>query len=113
MTRCGFKISVLRYLPRCRFCGLKISVFGIVLSAWGMIQLSLMALAFYYNNIALIKDLSLDDEKLFLDARGNITKVRDTLNTKYEEQALNCGIAAGLYALTLLVSLHQFWTNNL
>ena len=77
-----------------------------------MIQLSLMTLAFYYKSVTLIKDLPLVDEKVFLDARGDITKVKDTLNANYEEQAINCGIAAGLYALTLLVSLHQFWINH-
>ena len=100
-------------MQTCRFCGLKLSIFGIVLSAWGILQLSLMALAFYKNSVAMAKDLP---DKTFTDAlevsRGNITKMVDTMNSMYEQQAINCAVAAGLYVLTFLVSLHQFWINR-
>ena len=98
----------------CRFCGPKLSIVGIVLGTWGLIQLSSMALSFYMNSVALVDNLGYSDkewDKLIEGSQGNWTKVVDDMNTRYERQTLNCAIAAGLYALTFFVSLHQFVGN--
>ena len=95
-----------------RCCGPKLSLCGLVLSAWGILQLSLMALAFYVKSVALIDDLPIKDEEVIPSSQGNIGIVVDEMNKQYEQQALNCSIAAGLYLLTLLVSIHQFRLNN-
>ena len=93
-------------------CGPKLSLCGLILSAWGILQLSLMALAFYVNSVALIDDLPMKDEEVIPGSQGNINIVVGKMNDLYEQQALNCSIAAGLYLLTLLLSIHQFRLNN-
>ena len=102
-------------MPSCRFCGPKLSLLGIVLGAWGAIQLSSMAVSFYMNSVALSEDLGYGAKewmKLIQDSQGNRTKVVDDMNSRYERQTLNCAIAAGLYALTFFVSLHQYVANS-
>merc|ERR1712018_676599 len=100
-----------------RICGPKMAMFGTCLSVWGIIQLSIMALAFYQNSVAFVEDLP---ESAFTNA--NCTKVgnkkcnyRETvgiMEKAYGEQAQNCGVAVALYILTLIVSLHQLWMNS-
>merc|ERR1711973_1062250 len=92
-----------------RVCGPKLSTCCALLSVWGIIQLSLMAIFMYFNSVAFIEDLKLpkaedeykDPDELFQD----ITK-------GYGETAKNCGIAVALYALTFCISIHQMWINN-
>ena len=101
-------------MPSCRFCGPKLSILGIVLGAWGAIQLSSMALSFYMNSVALVDDLGYNEkdwEEIKEDSQWDLTKVVDDINSRYGRQALNCAIAAGLYALTFFMSLHQFVAN--
>lgn len=88
-------------------CGPKLSLCGVVLSAWGIVQLSLMGLFFYTNSVALVEDLPLqskeyEDESLLLK----------DMEAGYTQNALNCWIAALLYLVTLCVSVQQFWMNN-
>ena len=102
-----------------RICGPKMAVFGTCLSVWGIIQLSIMALAFYQNSVAFVEDLP---ESAFKNnIRHNCTKNGNKCTYKetvlimeeaYGEQAQNCGIAVALYILTLIVSLHQLWMNS-
>ena len=40
-----------------KICGPKLSTFGTLISIWGIIQLSLMALAFHVRAIAMIDDV--------------------------------------------------------
>jgi ribonuclease kappa len=71
-----------------------------------------MSLAFYVKSVALIEDLPINDAEVIPSSQGNIGIVVDEMNKQYEQQALNCSIAAALYLLTLLVSIHQFRLNN-
>ena len=99
-----------------RICGPKLSVFGICLSIWGIIQLSIMALAFYQNSVAMVEDLP---ESAFTNANCIKQNHKCTLNetveimTKaYGKQAQTCVMAVALYTVTLIISLHQYWTNS-
>lgn len=89
-----------------RFCGPKLSVFGMVVSIWGIVQLSLMALAFYSRSVALIEDVS------FNETVKTSSEYFDNLDEAYDKQATNCAVAVALYILTLLISYHQYWLNN-
>jgi len=62
-----------------RICGPKMAVFGTCLSAWGIIQLSFMALAFYSNSVAFVEDLP---ESAFTTVQkvANITRGHAPLN---------------------------------
>ena len=101
-----------------RICGPKLSIFGTCLSVWGIIQLSLMALAFYSNSVAFVEDLP---ESAFDKCKENNEKYTkpcnfqdnvDIMKKAYGEQAQNCGMAVALYIVTLVVSLHQLWMNS-
>ena len=87
-----------------RVCGPKLSTCCALLSVWGIIQLSLMAIFMYFNSVAFIEDLKLpkgeDDYKDADELFQDITK-------GYGETAKNCGIAVALYALTFCISIHQ------
>jgi len=87
-------------------CGPKLSLCGVILSAWGIVQLSLMGVFFYTHSVALIEDIGLEEEY-----KTEADLIRD-MDTGYEQNALNCWIAALLYLVTLCVSVQQFWMNN-
>merc|ERR1711884_98407 len=89
-----------------RFCGPKLSLCCMVLSCWGIVQLSIMALAFYSRSVAFVEDVH------FNETVQSQEEYKDNLEKAYDDQALNCGIAVALYVVTLLVSLHQYWLNS-
>ena len=96
-----------------RICGPKLAIFGVVLSVWGIIQLSVMAIAFSQNSIAFVEDLP---ESAFENCTQKTPcdygETVDIMKTAYLQQARNCGMAVALYIVTLLVCLHQYWLNS-
>ncbi|XP_022815609.1 ribonuclease kappa-like [Spodoptera litura] len=90
----------------CKICGPKLSLCGLVLSVWGIIQLTLMGVFYYIRAVALLEDLPLEEHHHSMESF--ITNVE----TGYTQNAYNCWIAALLYVITLVVSGHQFWMNN-
>ena len=87
-------------------CGPKLSLCGVVLSAWGIIQLSLMGVFFYIHSVALIEDINLEEEY------DNMSELRKAMDKGYTQNAQNCWIAALLYLVTLCFSAQQFWMNS-
>ncbi|KAG6451195.1 ribonuclease kappa [Manduca sexta] len=95
----------------CKICGPKLSLCGLVLSVWGIIQLTLMGVFYYIRAVALLEDLPLEhspDEKV----DDPIEHFIALAERGYTQNAYNCWIAALLYVITLVVSGHQFWMNN-
>ena len=92
----------------CKFCGPKLSLCGLILSVWGIIQLTLMGVFYYIRAVALLEDLPLESES----GHHTIEDFIATVETGYTQNAYNCWIAALLYVITLVVSGHQFWMNN-
>ncbi|KAL0820307.1 hypothetical protein ABMA28_006216 [Loxostege sticticalis] len=90
----------------CKLCGPKLSLCGLILSVWGIIQLTLMGVFYYIRSVALLEDLPLDGTPHDID--HFIAEVE----SGYTQNAYNCWIAALLYVVTLVVSGHQFWMNN-
>lgn len=86
-------------------CGPKLSVCGIVLSAWGIVQLALMGLFYQLRTVALVDDLPGIEHATAHD-------FDDIVNAGYTQNALNCWIGAGLYVLTLIISAQQFYANT-
>lgn len=89
-----------------QICGPKLSLCGLILSVWGIIQLALMGIFYYTHSVALIEDLPLehhydDPKKFFAEA-----------DKAYSQNALNCWIAACIYVVTLVVSGQQFYANS-
>ena len=87
-------------------CGPKLSLCGVVLSAWAIIQLSLMGIFFYIRSVALVEDIPLKEEY------DSITQLKNEMDRGYEQNAQNCWIAALLYLVTLCFSAQQFWMNS-
>lgn len=87
-------------------CGPKLSLCGVVLSVWGIIQLSLMGVFFFVRSVALIEDINLKEQYT------DIKALRNEIDAGYQQNAFNCWIAALLYLVTLCVSVQQFWMNN-
>ncbi|KAH9644699.1 hypothetical protein HF086_011727 [Spodoptera exigua] len=52
----------------CKFCGPKLSLCGLVLSVWGIIQLTLMGVFYYIRAVALLEDLPLDEHHHSMDS---------------------------------------------
>jgi ribonuclease kappa len=87
-------------------CGPKLSLAGCIISAWGIVQLSLMGIFFWIHSVALVEDLSLKEE--YPDSNSLV----NAMEAGYQQNAMNCWIAALLYLVTLCVSAQQFWMNN-
>jgi len=87
-------------------CGPKLSLCGLILSVWGIIQLVLMGVFYYIHSVALIEDLPIEEhyhspEEFYAAA-----------DRAYAQNAYNCWIAACIYVGTLLFSAHQFYANS-
>lgn len=85
-----------------KICGPKLSLCGMVISVWGIIQLSLMGLFFYNHSVALIEDLPLAEHY------NTTAKFYEDADKAYAQNAYNCWVATVLYILTLLLSVQQF-----
>ncbi|XP_037952430.1 ribonuclease kappa-like [Teleopsis dalmanni] len=65
-----------------KICGPKLSLCGLIISVWGIIQLVLMGLFFYIHSVALIEDLPLEEEYKTLE------EFYDAANTAYSQVSL-------------------------
>ena len=54
-------------------CGPKCATFGVIVSVWGIVQLSIMSLFCYVKSVALIEDLPLKPEEDYLRI-ANVTE---------------------------------------
>lgn len=81
-------------------CGKKCSIVCSLLSFWGVLMLGFMSLFFYLHSAAFAEDLEEPDLP-----RG---KTLSEYKRRYEQTMQNCGVAACLYAFTMIVSLVQY-----
>jgi len=93
-------------------CGPKLSLCCLLLSMWGIIQLSIMGILFYSRSVALVEDLPLKEEGGEDGGYKNINEFFQDVDRGYSQNAYNCWIAACLYVVTLLFSGHQYWMNT-
>ncbi|XP_053614473.1 ribonuclease kappa-B [Plodia interpunctella] len=93
-----------------KVCGPKLSLCGLVISVWGIIQLTLMGVFYYIRAVALLEDLPI--EEATENSNRTIDEFIAQVESGYTQNAYNCWIAALLYVVTLVVSGHQFWMNN-
>ncbi|KAJ8977027.1 hypothetical protein NQ317_013476 [Molorchus minor] len=87
-------------------CGPKLSLCGLIISAWGIVQLSLMGVFYYIGAVALAEDIPEPEYE------GDLNKFYAEVDKGFTQNAYNCWIAALLYLITLAISAHQFWANN-
>ena len=89
-----------------KVCGPRVAIFGILISVWGIIQLSAMGFACFNKSVAFIEDLSLEENN------KTSKNFKDAINNQFNILAKNCGVAVGLYVLTLMFAVHQIWVNG-
>ncbi|OXA55261.1 Ribonuclease kappa-B [Folsomia candida] len=89
------------------FCGPKLSLCCLLLSVWGVIQLSLMGVFFYMRSVALFEDLQVGEEY----GPNDLVEFFTDVDQAYTQGAYNSWIAACLYVITFLVSAQQFYSN--
>lgn len=87
-------------------CGPKLSLCGLIISAWGIIQLALMGIFYYIESVALAEDLPA------VETYSSLSDFYSKMTHGYQQNAYNCWIAALLYLITMAFSAHQFWLNN-
>lgn len=89
-----------------KVCGPTLSLCGLILSAWGVVQLVLMGVFYYIKSVALFEDIGLEE------SLQNPTEFYNKAETLYTQSAFNCWIAACIYVLLLIFSAHQFYINS-
>jgi len=87
-------------------CGPKMSLCGMIVSVWGIIQLSIMGGLFMWKSVGLIEDLGLEEH---YDTTEELYEAADHA---YTNIAFNCWIAAAIYLVTMVVSVQQFHVNR-
>lgn len=92
-----------------RYCGPKLSLCGLLVGIWGIIQLSLMGAAFYFKSVALFETVDAVLEEHYETPK----QFYEAADKYYTIFAYNCWIATLVFVLTLIVSGHQFYLNNL
>ena len=90
-----------------KVCGPRLAIFGIVISVWGIIQLSAMGLACLNKSVAFIGDLTFEENN-----KTSAESVKDVIKNQFTIVSKNCGVAVALYILTLIVAVHQMWVNT-
>ncbi|XP_050726316.1 ribonuclease kappa-like [Eriocheir sinensis] len=90
-----------------KLCGPKCSLCCTLLSAWGIVQLALMGIFFFIKSPAFIEDLYIPEE-----AHHDANEYIKALDESYHTIAVNCGIAAGMYVITLIISGWQVMVNQ-
>merc|ERR1712037_24667 len=125
-----------------RVCGPKLSTFLVLVSVWGLIQLTIMGLSLHKRDVQYIEDIDLEQEYNIIclekckaqQPDGNCKKDAEScledckrdckegkkdpdnlftaMERAYDKGANNCFVAALLYLVTLVVSGHQMWLNN-
>ncbi|GJQ66305.1 hypothetical protein Trydic_g4350 [Trypoxylus dichotomus] len=88
-------------------CGPKLSLCGLILSVWGIIQLTLMGVFYYIRAVALAEDVPGIEEEFH-----TLQDFYNAADAGYTQNAYNCWIAACIYVITLAISIHQFWANS-
>ncbi|GFO29405.1 ribonuclease kappa [Plakobranchus ocellatus] len=86
----------------CPVLGPKCSVYYMIISVWGVIMLILMGIFFKVRSPALFEDVAVDEGEWH--SQGMDLKY---VKSKYDDNALNCWIAAALYALLFVFSFIQ------
>lgn len=89
-----------------KICGPKLSLCGLIISIWGIIQLVFMGIFYHIKSVALAEDLPLKE------TYSDMTDFYSDADRGYSLNAINCWIAACLYLFTLVVSGYQFYVNS-
>ncbi|KAI2810109.1 hypothetical protein RDWZM_002822 [Blomia tropicalis] len=85
----------------------RVAMFCSLLSAWGILMLTIMGILLYSHAVTFAEDLNLHEIE-----SNSIREFLPDAFQRYESAAHNCWIAACLYIATLAFSMHQYVTNR-
>lgn len=85
-------------------CGPKSSLCFLLISIWGLVQLSIMGILYYNHSVALFDDLGLESEEF-----DDLNEFYTLVDTEYEHAAYNCWIAACLNFITIAFCSSKFY----
>lgn len=88
-------------------CNSKLSMCCIIISVWGMLQLTVMAIGFLVKSVLLVEDIPINPDGEI----ENLNKFYESVDEKYIRNTLTCFTATILYFITFLVALHQYFAN--
>lgn len=102
-------------------CNSACSLCCLIISSWGVIQLVVMGVFYWFHSVALLEDIPglkeeggyehmMDHDKASPSTVANLFYA--DADNGYHAAAMNCWIAACLYILSFLVSGHQFYMNS-
>ncbi|KAK3753875.1 hypothetical protein RRG08_006262 [Elysia crispata] len=86
----------------CPILGPKCSAYYMIISVWGVVMLVLMGIFFQIRSPSLFEDINVDEEAW---AKHNMNL--EFVKSSYEDNAVNCWIAAVLYAVLFVFSFIQ------
>ena len=82
------------------------STFGLLISAWGILQLATTGFLFHFRSVSLIDDITLDRDF------ASLRDFENDVDIKYDIGALNCWVASLLYLVTFTISAQQFYSHK-
>ena len=82
------------------------STFGVIISAWGILQLATTGFLFHFRSASLIDDIALDRDF------ASVRDFENDVDIKYDIGALNCWVASLLYLVTFTISAQQFYSHK-
>uniref|UniRef100_A0A0B6YUT6 Uncharacterized protein n=1 Tax=Arion vulgaris TaxID=1028688 RepID=A0A0B6YUT6_9EUPU len=82
--------------------GPKCSIYYMLISAWGIVMLALMGLFFKIRCPALYEDIKSSESEW---EHNNFSEVY--IQEKYDDSAINCWIAAGIYGVLFIFAFIQ------
>ncbi|XP_060074011.1 ribonuclease kappa-A-like [Ylistrum balloti] len=86
----------------CPLCGPKLSICCTIISIWGVVMLAILGAFFQIHSPALFEDIPKDEDE-WKHQNYSMSYVHE----KYEQTALNCFIAAGIYVFFFFFSCCQ------
>lgn len=87
-------------------CGLGLTYFGLILSAWGVLQLLFIGVCLQLRSVAFVDDVLPNNNE---HPKGDLLSA---LELGFARGALNCWVAALLYGLTFCLSAYQYWVHK-
>ncbi len=93
------------------FCE-RASSLGIILSAWGVIQLSVIGLCLHLRSPAFVEDILIKEDPEQDQGDALNLRLGHQIDLGFARGALNCWVAALLYAVTFCLSLLGRWSQQ-
>lgn len=89
-------------------CGPKMAMVGVILSVWGILQLTALGIMFFFQAVLLLPDVVKPDQYY-----EDPDKFYQEVDDGYLKTAIRCWMTAGLYVLLLLFSMFKLRSSRI